>query len=166
MIHNKTAEYPHLLLRVGVGVHIGSSRLLPSDITTRGSSSRRRHRRCGHLLDLLGAGSTAAEQEPCRPGRADEIAIGNASPVVVVVLLLPFLAVLPVGPGLGGDLEERAGAGLVRPEDRLPLQAGAYGGGRRRRAREAPHVLEEQGSHGVVACSSVTRPAEFSGEWS
>lgn len=155
MIQKKSARHAHLLLRVRVlPSSSGSNRLLLPGITTGGSSSSRRRL---HLLDLLGsgAGGTAAQQVPGRPSRASELAIGSSSsssnsdsPV-----LLPFLAVLPVGSGLGRGLAERAGGGLVRPDHRLPLEARADGGGRRRRARQAPHVLEEQRRHGVCVCA-------------
>ncbi|BAS87076.1 Os03g0819450 [Oryza sativa Japonica Group] len=72
-------------------------------------------------------------------------------------MLLPSPAVLPVNRSwLTGDLAERArsnGAALVWPDHRLPLQARAYRRGRRRRAREALHVLEQQRRHAATAVS-------------
>lgn len=133
-----------------------------------GSSGRGRF----HLLDLLVGGGAAAEQVPGRVGRADEAAAAVGDDHLV---LLPFLAVVPVRPRLGGNLRQSVGTrnGLVGPDHhRLPLQVGADGGGRRvgareaplqarayrghrrRRAREVLEVPEEQRSHGVGAVTA------------
>ncbi|KAE8775667.1 ankyrin repeat-containing protein [Hordeum vulgare] len=66
-----------------------SSRLLPSDITTGGSSLRRRRCR-GHLLDLIDGG-TPAEQKRGRADRANELATSSTNPVVVVTFLSSYL---------------------------------------------------------------------------
>jgi hypothetical protein len=141
-----SGQFAYLLLRMRRALRISCFFL--------GGISRRSRL---HLLDLLGVGGAAAEQVPGRVGRADE---GGD--------LLPFV---PVRPRLGGHLRgQRAGAhnGPVRAHHRLPLQVGAYrggrrggagkaplqarayGGGRRRRAREVLQVPEKQGSHAAV----------------
>uniref|UniRef100_J3LU69 Secreted protein n=1 Tax=Oryza brachyantha TaxID=4533 RepID=J3LU69_ORYBR len=129
----------HLLLRLCV-LHITGLHF-PDDLGINGRRSRGLH-----LLDLLAGGGAAAQQVPGRAGGADELnATGDG-----LVLVLASPAVLPESSWLTGDLAERAssnGLVLLRPAHRLPLQARAYRGGRRRRARKALHVLEEQRSH-------------------
>ena len=110
MIHKTTGKWriPHLLLRLRAAFRISSfTCLLPLGIDGRGRG------RLHHLLDLLGDGggeAAAAQQVPGRAGRADE-ATGVIRDDDSLVLLLPFLAVVPVCPGLGRNVSQGTGTG-------------------------------------------------------